>query len=286
MRAWGPLVLAVLASGCLTGFEVGGPWSCSDGGTCPGGFTCDDGVCCDRDSERGCPTLPRSRTLRCADGREAVLHFEDRDGDGEGNTRVSRPLCRLPLAGGWVTNDRDCDDASAAINSAALEQCNGRDDNCNGDIDEGLSRSWWYRDEDGDGFGVDSPSTRVLACVAPPGLVAAAGDCQPFDPSKYPGAPELCNNLDDNCDGLPDSSDAGFADTDVAGTLRYPCLTQRPGVARAPSDASRSREGWCASASRRSSRTSTAVTASTTTATAWWTRRQRVVALRRFAARV
>lgn len=233
MRAWGALAVAALASGCLSAFDAGGPWRCSEGQTCPAGLTCDDGLCCDRDSEKGCPTLPHSRTLRCADGREARLHYEDRDGDGEGNTRVSRFLCRVPVAGGWVTNDRDCDDASAAINAAALETCNGRDDNCNGDIDEGLSRSWWFRDEDGDGFGVDSAPTRVLACVAPPGFVAAAGDCQPFDPSKFPGAPELCNNLDDDCDGQPDAPGGGYADTDFGGTSVYPCLTTRQGVCRA-----------------------------------------------------
>ncbi len=229
-RAAALAVALAALPGCLQGWPLGGPWACSADQTCPGGATCDEGVCCDPVSERGCPTVPHPVTLECGvgSGRKATLFHEDRDEDADGNPRVTRYLCALPRQARWVTASGDCDDEDPAINSRAAERCNGLDDNCDGDLDEGLSRSRWYRDADGDGFGDDADS--VLACAAPPGYVAAAGDCAPFDPTKFPGAPELCNGLDDDCDGVPDTGEAVFADTDGPGGARFPCVSGRPGI--------------------------------------------------------
>jgi len=63
----------------------------------------------------------------------------------------------------------------------------------------------------------------VPACMAPPGYSALPGDCAPLDPSKFPGAEEQCNNLDDDCDGVPDTMEMTFADSDGPGTSRFPC---------------------------------------------------------------
>jgi hypothetical protein len=49
--------------------------------------------------------------------------------------------------------DGDCDDNNAAINPAALEVCNGIDDDCNGLTDDGLTFVTYYADADGDGYG-------------------------------------------------------------------------------------------------------------------------------------
>jgi Putative metal-binding motif len=57
-----------------------------------------------------------------------------------------------------------------------------------------------YLDQDGDGFG--DPSTGAISCA--PGRVDAGGDCNDLDPLTHPGAPEVCNGLDDNCDGTVD----------------------------------------------------------------------------------
>ena len=46
----------------------------------------------------------------------------------------------------------DCNDLAASILPAADELCDGIDNNCDGNADEGLTVSTWYLDADGDGF--------------------------------------------------------------------------------------------------------------------------------------
>ncbi len=215
------IALALLGtSGCFTGWQLGGPWACSAGDVCPEGFSCDEGVCCVPGGTPACSTLPHDN--RCPSGREPDVFFFDADGDGDGNEKVPRRFCRAPRGGQWVLSAGDCDDTRADLHSRALEQCNGLDDNCDGVIDEGLSNTTFYRDDDGDLAGDDN--ARVAACVAPPGYVAVGGDCAPFDPGKRPGAPELCNNVDDNCNDDSDVSETSFADTDNNGSQNFPCL--------------------------------------------------------------
>jgi hypothetical protein len=62
--------------------------------------------------------------------------------------------------------------------------------------------STYYVDADGDGFGNSSVSQ--LACTQPLGYVLNSTDCNDAVASTYPGAPELCNNVDDNCSGFVD----------------------------------------------------------------------------------
>ena len=83
---------------------------------------------------------------------------------------------------GYVANNGDCDDTNAAVNPGATEICNGIDDNCDGEIDEGF-------DADGDGY------------------TTCGGDCDDGDPAVNPGAMEICNDIDDNCDGNIDEGD-------------------------------------------------------------------------------
>ncbi len=90
----------------------------------------------------------------------------------------------------------DCNDADAATYPGADELCDGIDNNCDGEVDEGAF-STFHEDSDGDGFG-DADAT-VEACEVPAGYVDDDTDCDDRNASRYPGADELCNGLDDNC---------------------------------------------------------------------------------------
>ena len=63
----------------------------------------------------------------------------------------------------------------------------------------------WYRDGDGDSFGAGAP---LLACAKPPGFSAEDGDCDDAEPAASPAAVEVCDGLDNDCDGLRDEFSA------------------------------------------------------------------------------
>ena len=65
-----------------------------------------------------------------------------------------------------------------------------------------LPFSYWYEDVDADGYG--NPDVSVFAGTPPAGYVADNSDCDDGAATTYPGATELCNGIDDNCDGTID----------------------------------------------------------------------------------
>ncbi|MBR59382.1 MAG: hypothetical protein CMH54_15375, partial [Myxococcales bacterium] len=67
------------------------------------------------------------------------------------------------------------------------------------DCDPSWSCTWFYADNDSDSYG--DPSTGVCECSAPAGYVEDSSDCNDLDDYVHPGAVELCNGIDDNCDG-------------------------------------------------------------------------------------
>ena len=94
---------------------------------------------------------------------------------------------------GFTAEEGDCDDNNADINPLAEEICDGFDNNCNTEIDEGVLETWW-EDFDIDGYG--SPLSPYFGCERPPGYVSNDDDCNDEDPLLNPDTPEICNNLE------------------------------------------------------------------------------------------
>jgi gliding motility-associated-like protein len=114
----------------------------------------------------------------------------DQDGYGVGN----------PIACG-ANNNLDCNDINSSMNPGAPEICNGIDDNCSGIIDEGLLTTY-YIDVDTDGYG--DPNNMIDACTQPLGFVLNNADCNDAASWANPMGIEVCNGVDDNCDGTID----------------------------------------------------------------------------------
>ncbi|MCB9284731.1 MAG: HYR domain-containing protein [Lewinellaceae bacterium] len=81
----------------------------------------------------------------------------------------------------------DCDDNDPNNFPGNEEICDGQDNDCDGEIDEGC-------DQDGDG------------------VTISQGDCDDGDPNNYPGNVEVCDGQDNDCDGLVDAADPDFVD--------------------------------------------------------------------------
>ena len=133
---------------------------------------------------------------------DASTWYRDADGDGYGSSATTSKACSQPT--GYVSSSSDCNDSNSTVNPAAVEYCNGYDDDCDGYSDEASAAdaSTWYNDFDGDGYGNASAST--VACSQPTSYVSNSSDCNDVNSSIYPGASESCNYTDDDCDGSVD----------------------------------------------------------------------------------
>jgi predicted outer membrane repeat protein len=76
---------------------------------------------------------------------------------------------------------------------------------------QGVPPNTYYVDNDGDGYGTTNESV-LKACQAPPGFAALKGDCNDADPTINPGAVEICDGKDNNCNGLVDYLDPTYVD--------------------------------------------------------------------------
>jgi predicted small lipoprotein YifL len=142
-----------------------------------------------------------------------TTYFRDADSDGYGGVSGGTiEACDLPT--GYSLTSDDCADTSPFIHPDAAEVCDDMDNDCDGDIDDADSSvsggSTWYMDADGDGFAGSSVS--MVSCVMPGGWMDTALDCYDSDDSIYPGAAEICDDMDNDCDG-----DVDDADSDVTG---------------------------------------------------------------------
>ena len=139
--------------------------------------------------------------LSQAFGCAGVTYFRDIDSDGVGATSSGTARnCMVPL--GYSATDGDCDDYDNRKTPGKTESCNALDDNCNGQVDEGLTAVTTWPDVDGDGYGwaVGAP----MSGCGGGGRAQNNMDCDDSNRNINPGAMEICNQKDDDCDGQAD----------------------------------------------------------------------------------
>lgn len=202
------MVLWLLMIGCVTvtpvvpgadadgdGFAV--PLDCDD--TRPGVYPgtqelCDDGL--DNDCDGKVDDV----------GLGSVPWFLDSDGDGHGADTMMM-ACKGFAEPGWSRSNDDCNDERSDAFPGGVEVCDGFDQDCDGEADNGFEMVAWYPDLDHDGFGFDYDA--VLSCAEiVPDRVKNRDDCNDLDPSIRPGAEEPCDGIDNNCSGIPDDMGA------------------------------------------------------------------------------
>ena len=118
-----------------------------------------------------------------------VPYLRDADKDGFGVTGLSQCLC-APAGDYLALASGDCDDTNPALNPKAVEDCDGIDNNCNFVIDDDC-------DKDNDGY----CSSKKKVIGFPDTCPLGGGDCVDYDAGIYPFAEEVCDGVDNDCDG-------------------------------------------------------------------------------------
>jgi len=148
----------------------------------PAGYVLANGDCDDNNASIVAPTM----------------YYSDNDQDGFGDDATGTLFCQAPV--NMIAIGGDCDDNNNAVNPGASEVCDGLDNNCNGQFDEGLTFVNYYFDGDSDGFGIGNATS---SCSPIAGYATQNGDCDDTNSSAYPGAADTQGNgIDENCDGV------------------------------------------------------------------------------------
>ncbi|MFC1615314.1 MopE-related protein [Patescibacteria group bacterium] len=126
-----------------------------------------------------------------------ALNCVDNDNDGYGN----------PASDSCIHTQLDCNDSDSKIHPWAIEICDGKDNDCDGTIDE-------WCDIDGDNYcdcsqefeyGSDLTSTCSGTNTTNASSVSNTCDCNEINPNIHPSASEICGNgVDEDCDGIVD----------------------------------------------------------------------------------
>jgi hypothetical protein len=162
----------------------------------------------DRDGDGWCQDVDCDDTLAAVHPQVAETTCNGLDDDCSGST-PDKPDADKD---GFAVCE-DCDDRDPARFPGARERCDGHDDDCNAQIDDGLPFDAWFADTDHDGYGGELPA---FTCDgAPPGHVSNHADCDDALPSVHPGSPEVLHNgIDDDCNRLTSDTESGTVDLD------------------------------------------------------------------------
>jgi hypothetical protein len=148
--------------------------------------------------------------------------YPDADGDGFGDTAAAEEHCAAPA--GFVAKAGDCADTNAAIHPDAKEICDAADNDCDAMIDDAdasldlATAGTFYRDSDGDTYG-DAAMTKK-ACAKPAGYSMSSSDCNDGVATINPGAHEICDQIDNDCDSLIDIADPSIDPTSTKSFYR------------------------------------------------------------------
>jgi len=158
------------------------------GDTAPVGFAIADGDCNENNEKihPGATEICNRQDDNCDgqidEGSSPVTMWPDQDGDGYYGAQLGVSKIGCGDVPGYAAQAGDCDDTDRAIHPNAVETCNLKDDDCDGDVDEHVrprcGLGWCARES--------------LSC--------SPADCQPGPPIA-----ETCNSFDDDCDGEDDN---------------------------------------------------------------------------------
>ena len=208
--------------------------NCNDSGFSGNSNDCNDG---NYDINPLGVEVPLSGIDENCDGLELCYSDADEDGYGISMTILSSDLnC---LAVGVSDNADDCDGSLTDISPAALEVCDGVDNDCDSLIDDDdnsvdvSTGQAYYFDFDEDGYG--DPNSINMSCLVTDGYVANFTDCNDLQSNINPAAQEVCDGDDNDCDTLIDDDDSSVdasngqtyyldSDADTYGDPNFPQL--------------------------------------------------------------